>query len=141
MKFDLSQRIEPDLQVRIYEPYINLSSRVFAIIFYNNFLFNYVIPTGLLGLDDEQNKIATDLYQGESMPVFSYLAYPKQGVKNELLNDLTALDYCEATPADNENILILITDTPDEETETALQKKLKELKTLESLGMTFGHVD
>jgi nitrate reductase NapAB chaperone NapD len=75
------------------------------------------------------------------MPVFSYLAYPKQGAKQDLFNDLTALDYCEATPADNQNILILITDTPDEETEKALQKKLKELKTLESLGMTFGHVD
>ena len=75
------------------------------------------------------------------MPVFSYLAYPKQGAKDELLHDLTALNYCVATPADNENILILITDTPDEETEKALQKKLKELKTLESLGMTFGHVD
>jgi nitrate reductase NapAB chaperone NapD len=75
------------------------------------------------------------------MPVFSYLAYPKQGAKQDLLNDLSALDYCEVTPADNQNILILITDTPDEETEKVLQKKLKSLKTLESLGMTFGHVD
>ena len=75
------------------------------------------------------------------MPVFSYLAYPKQGAKEELLNDLAALEYCEATPADNEYILILITDTPDQESEKVLQKKLKQLKTLESLGMTFGHVD
>jgi len=75
------------------------------------------------------------------MPVFSYLAYPKQGAKQDLLNDLSILDHCEVTPADNQNILILITDTPDEETEKVLQKKLKELKTLESLGMTFGHVD
>ena len=75
------------------------------------------------------------------MPVFSYLAYPKQGAKQDLLDDLSAIDHCEATPADNQNILILITDTPDEETEKVLQKKLKSLKTLESLGMTFGHVD
>ena len=75
------------------------------------------------------------------MPVFSYLAYPKQGAKQELFNDLNALDHCEVTPADNENILILITDTPDEDTEKKLQKKLKQLKSLESLGMTFGHVD
>ena len=75
------------------------------------------------------------------MPVFSYLAYPKQGAKQDLLNDLTALEHCEVTPADNQNILILITDTPNEETEKALQKKLKQLNSLESLGMTFGHAD
>jgi nitrate reductase NapAB chaperone NapD len=75
------------------------------------------------------------------MPVFSYLAYPRQGAKQQLIKDLAALDYCETTPADNEEILILVTDTPDEEQEKALQKKLKSLKSLESLGMTFGHVD
>jgi hypothetical protein len=37
--------------------------------------------------------------------------------------------------------LILVTDTPDEETEKKLQEKLKTLKSLESLGMTFGHTD
>ena len=75
------------------------------------------------------------------MPVFSYLAYPKRGSKEQLVKDLAALDYCEATPADNEEILILITDTPDEDQEKILQKNLKSLKSLESLGMTFGHVD
>jgi nitrate reductase NapAB chaperone NapD len=75
------------------------------------------------------------------MPVFSYLAYPVPGAKKELLNDLAALDYCEATPADNQEILILVTDTPDEDKEKELQNKLKKLKSLESLGMTFGHTD
>jgi len=75
------------------------------------------------------------------MPVFSYLAYPKRGAKKQLLKDLVALDYCEATPADNQEILILVTDTPDEDEEKALQEKLKKLNSLESLGMTFGHVD
>jgi hypothetical protein len=75
------------------------------------------------------------------MPVFSYLAYPVPGAKDELLNDFAALDYCEATPAENQEILILVTDTPDEDKEKELQIKLKELKSLESLGMTFGHTD
>ena len=75
------------------------------------------------------------------MPVFSYLAYPVPGAKEELLNDLAALDYCQATPADNQEILILVTDTPDENRENELQKKLKELKSLEYLGMTFRHTD
>ena len=75
------------------------------------------------------------------MPVFSYLAYPAQGAKEELLKDLAKLDYCEAVPAENKEILILVTDTPDDKKEKELQKKLKELKSLESLGMTFGHTD
>jgi nitrate reductase NapAB chaperone NapD len=75
------------------------------------------------------------------MPVFSYLAYPKPGAKETLLNDLAALDYCEVTPAENEEILILLTDTPDEKREKELQKNLKKIKSLESLGMTFGHTD
>ena len=75
------------------------------------------------------------------MPVFSYLAYPKEGAKEELLNDLESLNYCEVTPADNEEILILVTDTPDENCEQELQKKLKQIKSLKSLGMTFGHTE
>ena len=75
------------------------------------------------------------------MPVFSYLAYPVEGAKEELFKDLEALDHCEAMRAENEEILILVTDTPDEEKEKELQKKLNMLKSLQSLGMTFGHVD
>ncbi len=75
------------------------------------------------------------------MPVFSYLAYPVPGAKKALLNELAALDYCEVTLADNQELLILVTDTPDENREQELQKKLKKLKSLESLGMTFGHTD
>ena len=75
------------------------------------------------------------------MPVFSYLAYPVKGSKEKLLNDLAALDYCTVTPAENEEILILVTDTPDENVEDELQKNLNSLKSLESLGMTFGHRD
>jgi nitrate reductase NapAB chaperone NapD len=75
------------------------------------------------------------------VPVFSYLAYPEQGAKEQLLKDLAALDYCEVTPAENEEILILVTDTPDEEKEEGLQKKLNKIKSLQSLGMTFGHTD
>ena len=75
------------------------------------------------------------------MPVFSYLAYPEHGKKEQLRKDLLALDYCEVTPAMNAEILILLTDTPDDEAEKTLQQKIKNLKSLQSLGMTFGHMD
>ncbi len=75
------------------------------------------------------------------MPVFSYLAYPEPGAKDELLNDLATMDHCEATPAENEEVLILLTDAPDDESDKALRDKLKDLKSLQSLAMTFGHTD
>ena len=59
------------------------------------------------------------------MPVFSYLAYPKSGAKEALLNELAALDGCEVRPAENEEILILVTDTPDEKSEKTLQRNLR----------------
>ncbi len=75
------------------------------------------------------------------MPIFSYLAYPNAGAKAQLFKDLSALRYCDATPAENKDILILLTDTPDDDSEKALQKQLKALKSLQSLGMTFGHTN
>jgi nitrate reductase NapAB chaperone NapD len=73
------------------------------------------------------------------MPVFSYLAYPGKGAKERLRSDLADIDHCEVLPSDNREVLVLITDTPDEQTEKELKKKLEGLKSLQSLGMTFGH--
>jgi nitrate reductase NapAB chaperone NapD len=75
------------------------------------------------------------------MPILGYIASPKSGAKQNLLQELNALQYCEAFPADNIDILILVTDTPDKETEEKLQQQLKDIKTLESLSMTFGYND
>ena len=44
------------------------------------------------------------------MPIFSYLAYPVPGAKEQLINDLAALDFCEVTPSENEEVLILVKD-------------------------------
>jgi nitrate reductase NapAB chaperone NapD len=78
---------------------------------------------------------------GGNMPILGYIAIPRSGVKQELLEELNGLQYCEAFPADNVDILILVTDTPDKESEEALQEQLKNIKTLESLSMTFGYND
>lgn len=75
------------------------------------------------------------------MPVFSYIAYPEQGAKEQLLKDLAAMNHCEVIPSENNDVVILVTDTPDETQEKSLQKKIKNLKSLQSLGMTFGHTD
>jgi nitrate reductase NapAB chaperone NapD len=75
------------------------------------------------------------------MPIFSYLAYPVKGRKQGLLKDLAALAHCSVVAADTQEVLLLVTDTPDDDTENKLQEQLKALDTLQSLGMTFGHRD
>ncbi len=75
------------------------------------------------------------------MPIFSYLAYPVKGARETLVKRLESLPFCEVIPSDNTDVLVLITDTPDEQKEKTLAQRLHEIKSLQSLHMTFGHVD
>ena len=75
------------------------------------------------------------------MPVLAYIVTPRSGEKNKLLQELNGMQHCEALSADNAEILILVTDTPDKETEKNLQKQLNKIESLESLSMTFGYND
>lgn len=75
------------------------------------------------------------------MPVFGYLAIPVEGAIATLHDHLSSIPYCEIIPAENRDVLVLVTDTPDEATEKDLQQQLKSLNSLQSLSMTFGHND
>jgi nitrate reductase NapAB chaperone NapD len=75
------------------------------------------------------------------MPVFGYLAIPVSGATDTLHHELRSLPYCQVIPADNRELLVLVTDTPDEDTEKELQNTLRGLSSLQSLSMTFGHND
>lgn len=72
------------------------------------------------------------------MPIFSYLAIPNNGAKQALCEELSALDYCEIIPAVNHDVVVLVTETPDETIEEELQDTLKNLQSLQSLSLAFG---
>ena len=75
------------------------------------------------------------------MPIFSYLAIPRNGAKEALCADLAKISYCEIIPADNQDVIVLVTDTPDQNTEKNLQQTLKDLHSLQSLSLAFGYDD
>ena len=75
------------------------------------------------------------------MPIFSYLAMPKEGARETLSAALQALPYCEIIPADNVDVLVLVTDTPDESAQRDLQEQLQKIPSLQSLSMAFGYSD
>lgn len=73
------------------------------------------------------------------MPIFSYLAIPQSGAKERLCAVLASLPSCTVLPADNHDVVVLVTDTPNESAEEALQKDLRELPYLQSLSLVFGY--
>jgi hypothetical protein len=76
------------------------------------------------------------------MPIKSYLAYPQRGRRDELAAALRGLGGCEAScevlPAENRDLLVVVTDTPDEPTEEALQAAFARLSALEGLALVAG---
>ena len=72
------------------------------------------------------------------MPIKSYLAYAARGRRDDLASAIGALGGCEVVPAANEDLLVVVTDTPDEAAEEALQRALAEVPGIEGLTLVAG---
>ena len=72
------------------------------------------------------------------MPIKSYLAYPAPGRAEAVAESLAALDGCDVFPALNQEVLILVTDTPDEPAETWLEEQLQLVPDIHCLALVSG---
>jgi hypothetical protein len=72
------------------------------------------------------------------MPIKSYLVHPAEGRSSELKTILSGISECEIINANQENIFILLTDTPDLETEKALEERLAAIPSLQFLTLVSG---
>lgn len=72
------------------------------------------------------------------MPIKSYLAHPVSGQKEELIMALRNLKQCEVVPAENQNILAVVTDTTDEKEEEILKEKMEAINSLKLLSLVSG---
>lgn len=73
------------------------------------------------------------------MPVCSYLVFPRPGV-TALGDRLASLEHCDVAPAENEDLLILVTDTPDQQAEESLQETLRAEREIGCMVLTFGDI-
>jgi hypothetical protein len=73
-----------------------------------------------------------------SVPIKSYLAYPVRGRRDELASALRALRGCQVIPAVNRDLLVVVTDTPDEAGEEALLGALTGVEFLAGLALVAG---
>ena len=72
------------------------------------------------------------------MPVKSYLAHPQEGKKTDLVKALSLISNCDIFPAENENLLIIVTETETKEEEENLEKKIESIESLKLLAMVSG---
>lgn len=72
------------------------------------------------------------------MPIKSYLAHPHDSRKDELIKAISEIDQCEVVPAQNKDILVVITETEDKREEEILKEKLDAISSLKLLAMVSG---
>ncbi|MFD2565946.1 hypothetical protein [Pseudotenacibaculum haliotis] len=72
------------------------------------------------------------------MPIKSYLAHPHEGKKNELINKISEIEQCEVIPAQNKDILVVVTETESKQEEEILKHKLETIESLKLLAMVSG---
>lgn len=72
------------------------------------------------------------------MPIKSYLAHPYQGKKSDLIKDISRLTQCEVIPAENKDILVIVTETDTKAEEEDLQQQLEKIPSLKLLAMVSG---
>jgi len=75
------------------------------------------------------------------MPIKSYLAFPKKGQKETLKESLSMIETCEVLPANNKELLIVVSDTADKEEENLLLEKLNQIESLHHLNLVAGFDD
>ncbi len=75
------------------------------------------------------------------MPVCSYVVFPQRGKAQEVARRLSQIPNCEVVPAENQALMILVTDTETAADEQALQQRLSSIEDIECMALTFGEVD
>ncbi|WP_255535268.1 hypothetical protein [Cellulophaga sp. E16_2] len=61
-----------------------------------------------------------------------------KGKKEQLLITLKSFDQCEVIPAENQDILALVTDTENEKEDEILKEKIEALSSLKLLALVSG---
>ncbi len=72
------------------------------------------------------------------MPIKSYLAIAITGKKIELMHALQKMEQCEVVPAENQDVLALVTDTANEMEDEMLKERIEAIESLQLLSLVSG---
>lgn len=72
------------------------------------------------------------------MAIISYLAHPYEGKKEELIKALREINQCDVIPAENKDILVVVTDTDNKINDEKVKKQIEAVASLKLLAMVSG---
>ena len=75
------------------------------------------------------------------MPICSYLVLPEAGCRSGVAATLSALPGCEVEPAENKDLLLLVTDTSTPEEDRRLMAQVEAIPGVQAMVLCFGEVD
>jgi nitrate reductase NapAB chaperone NapD len=79
--------------------------------------------------------------RGEDVSICSYLVIPEPGAGPALRQRLEAVPGCDVVPAENRDVLILVTDTADRQAEDLVRHQIEGLPGIQALLQTFKEVE
>lgn len=74
------------------------------------------------------------------MPTCSYVVFAKSGKKEELIEQLSTIPEAELQPAEQENVVLLLTETRNMEAQKELEDRLDEVEPIQAFAQTFGEI-
>jgi len=75
------------------------------------------------------------------MPIRSYIVVPAKGARDAVAERLNSIPACDVLPAENRDLVLLVTDTATKEEDDALRATVGNVEGVRSLVLTFGEVD
>ncbi len=73
------------------------------------------------------------------MPIKSYIIIPQPDQKQHLIEDISGLDGCEILPAENKEVLVLVTDTEDERADKILLSQIESNRNIKHISLVSGY--
>ncbi|WP_425391119.1 chaperone NapD [Ekhidna sp.] len=73
------------------------------------------------------------------MPVKSYIIIPQSDQKQHLADEINKLNGCEIHPAENQEVLVLVTDTDNESEDKKLFAQIESNQNIKHISLVSGY--
>ena len=75
------------------------------------------------------------------MPVCGYVVLPRPGALEDAARDLRDIEGCEVFPAENDELLLLVTESDSVQHDQELRQRVNGVPGIQALLLTFGEID